>query len=193
MPKKKADNVVALDTANKKEQEMELYAEVLAKDDPSPEAQAWYQKQLNSHPDEWRKVGDLMKEATDYALKKFWLGYGTKESVKRGAELLKTELGFEDASPLERLLIEQAVLCHIRLGMVEHLYSRQLSGSYRLDVGAHWEMRLTLAQRRYMKAITTLARVRGLLARAELAEASIAAKRRSATLSSARILNALTG
>lgn len=193
MRQKKAENVVALNPAKRKEKEMELFAEVMSKDDPSDEAQAWYQKQLGSNPNEWRKLGDLMQEATDYALKKFWLGYATKESVKRGAELLKEELGFENASPLERLLIDQAVLCHIRLGMVEHLYSRQLSGSYRLDIGAHWEMRLTLAQRRYMKAVTTLARVRGLLARAELAEASTAAKRRSATLNSARLLNALTG
>lgn len=193
MRQKKAENVVALNPAKRKEKEMELFAEVMAKDDPSDEARAWYQKQLGSDPNEWRNLGDLMQEATDYALKKFWLGYATKESVKHGAELLKAELGFENASPLERLLIEQAVLCHIRLGMVEHLYSRQLSGSYRLDIGAHWEMRLTLAQRRYMKAITTLARVRALLARAELAEASIAAKRRSATSSSARLLNALTG
>ncbi|HKC65190.1 MAG TPA: hypothetical protein VKB86_16230, partial [Pyrinomonadaceae bacterium] len=132
-------------------------------------------------------------EATDETLKDFWRGYATKEAVKRGAEQLKKDLGFGDAPPLIRLLIEQAVLCHIRLGMIEHLYSRQLKGSYYFNVSAHREMRLTLAQRRFMKAITTLARVRVLLARAELAEASIAAKRRSGTLNSFKLLNALTG
>ena len=91
----------------------------------------------------------------------------TNWSLCSGAGLLKKDLGYEDAPPLIRLLIEQAALCHIRLGMIEHLYSRQLKGSYHFNVGAHWEMRLTLAQRRYMKAITTLARVRVLLARAE--------------------------
>jgi hypothetical protein len=193
MGKKKADNVVALNRTKYTEQEMEFYAEVLTKDEPSEEARKWFQKELGSTPDEWRKLGDLTTEATEQALKNFWLGYATKEAVMRGAELLKTELGYENASPLERLLIEQAVLCHIRLGIIEHTYSRQLSGSYHLNVGAHWEMRLTLAQRRYMKAITTLARVRLLLARAELAESSAAAKRRSAALSSVRHLNALTG
>lgn len=193
MPEKKTKKVVELNPAKKQAQELELCAEVIAKADPSAEAKEWYQKQLDTSPDEWRNLGDLMQEATDYALKNFWLGYATKESVKRGAELLKAELGFQNGSPLERLLIEQAVLCHIRLGMIEHLYSRQLSGSYSFDVGAHWEMRLTLAQRRYMKAITTLARVRVLLARAELAEASTLAKRRSATLGSVKLLNALTG
>jgi hypothetical protein len=193
MGKKKADNVVSLSRVKYTEQEQEFYAEVLVKDDPSQEARAWFQGLLGSSPDEWRNLGDLTKEAVDTALKDFWLGYGTKEAVKRGAELLKADLGFENASPLERLLIEQAVLCHIRLGMIEHQYSRQLKGSYHFNVGAHWEMRLTLAQRRYVKAITALARVRVLLARVELAEVSAAAKRRSATVHSARLLNALTG
>ncbi len=193
MQKKKADNVIALNPAKKRVEEARLLCEAMAKDDPSQEAQAWYQKKLGSDPDEWRRYGDLMREATDLAFKGFWFRYATKESVKRGAELLKAELGFENASPLERMLIEQAVLCHIRLGMIEHLYSRQLSGSYRFDLGAHWEMRLTLGQRRYMKAITTLARVRGLLARAELAEANLAGKKRSAATGAVKLLNALTG
>ena len=192
MPKKKADNVLALNPAKKREEEARLFYEVMAKDNPSEEAQAYYQKQLGGNPDEWRKLGDLMQEAADHAFKGFWLGYATKESVKRGAELLKSELGFENASTLERMLIEQAVLCHIRLGMIEHLYSRQLSGSYRFDLGAHWEMRLTLAQRRYMKAITTLARVRGLLARSDLAEANLAGKKRGAATGAVKLLNALT-
>jgi hypothetical protein len=166
---KRKGNVVALKTKGDGEAERlklaEMYAEAMCKDDPSSEVREWFQQQLGSDPQEWRKWGDLMADALDKGLEKFWLGYATKESVKHGAELLKEELGYVDASPIEKLLIEQAVLCHARLGMVEHLYSRQLQGSYSLVVGAHWEMRLTLCQRRYMKAITTLQKVRVMLAR----------------------------
>lgn len=167
--KKRTGNVVALERKQPDDAAMvraaELMAEVMAKDNPSNEAREWFERQLGSSPDEWRHYGDLTAQATDYALEKFWLGYATKESVKVGAQLLKTELGFDEASPIERLLIEQAVLCHIRLGVVEHLYSRVLRGSYSISLGAHWEMRLTLCQRRYMKAITTLQKVRVMLAR----------------------------
>lgn len=163
-------NVVALDTKKDERhaeriREAEMYAAAMCKDNPSRETQEWFLQKLGSDPQEWRKWGDLMTAALDKGLEKFYLGYVTKESVKHGAEVLKTELGFEDASPIERLLIEQAVLCHARLGMVEHLYSRQLAGNYSLTLGAHWEMRLTLCQRRYMKAITTLQKVRVMLAR----------------------------
>jgi hypothetical protein len=123
MGKKKADNVVPIKTAKYTEQEQKFYAEVLMKDDPSKEAQAWFQKELNSSSEAWRKLGDLTKEAADQALKDFWMGYATNAAVQHGAELLKAELGYENAPPLIRLLIEQAVLCHIRLGMIEHLYS----------------------------------------------------------------------
>lgn len=181
MPRKKADKVVAI--GDKREAELTrratLHCEALAKDDPSDEARAYYDAQLNADPDEWRKYGDLARAAFDLAFKGFWLGYVTKESVRRGAELLRAELGYAEAQPAERILIDHAVLCHVRLGMVEHLYSRQTSGSYSMAVGEHWERRLALAQRRFTRAVLTLERVRVLLARAE-------ASRRAASAASTR-------
>lgn len=166
----KKDNVLALPKKKSKGElreellkEAEMYAVLMCKDDPTPEEREWLQAKLGSDPQEWRRYGDLTKEAAEQALRKFYLGYVTKASVMRGAEVLKEELGYEGASPIERLLIEQAVLCHLRLGMIEHLYSRNLQGSYRMDVGVHWEMRLTQAQRRFTKAITTLTKVRAML------------------------------
>jgi hypothetical protein len=166
----KRNNVVALGKKKEDQQAARLamaerYAEAMCKDNPSAETKEWFKRELGSNPEEWRKHGDLMKDALDLGLEKFWLGYATKESVKHGAELLKAELGFDEASPIEKLLIEQAVLCHVRLGMVEHVYSRHFNGTNRMDVLAHWEMRLTLCHRRYLKAITTLQKVRVMLAR----------------------------
>jgi hypothetical protein len=177
----KAKKVVSLADREKEkwEREAALICETMAKDDPSPEARAYYDAQLDADPEEWRRHGDLAAEAMDLAFKKFWLGYVTKESVRRGAELLKQELGHAEASPAERVLIEHAVLCHVRLGMVEHLYSRNTSGSYSVSLAEHYEKRLTLAQKRFTRAVVTLARVRGLLARAEAAR-DAAARARSA-------------
>ncbi|HZH91586.1 MAG TPA: hypothetical protein VEX70_13330 [Pyrinomonadaceae bacterium] len=146
-----------------------LIAEGCAKSEPSPECRAYVDGDLTNHPDKWREYGELAREAMDLALKDFWLGYYTKASVIIGAEKLKQELGIDEAPTSIRILIEHAVLCHVRLGMVEHLYSRM--DSKRMDVVEHWERRLTLAQRRFTRAVTTLARTRALLARAEVAQA----------------------
>lgn len=146
-----------------------LITEACHTSEPSKEAKAYVDDDLASNPDEWRRHGDLTREALDLALKDFYLGYYSKAAVIMGAERLKQELGIDDAPASIRILIEHAVLCHARLGMVEHLYSRNASA--RMDVIEHWERRLTLVQKRFTRAMTTLARTRALLARAETAQA----------------------
>jgi hypothetical protein len=147
----------------------ELIAEGCAKSNPSPECRAFVDADLASTRDEWRRHGDLAREAMEQALEDGFLGYYTKASVIIGAEQLKQELGIDDASASIRILIEHAVLCHVRLAIVEALYSR--SANARMDVIEHWERRLTLAQRRFTRAVTTLARTRALLTRVEVAQA----------------------
>ena len=168
MPKR-AEKVADLGAQKraKMEGEARLFAEACAKADPSPEARAYIDGRLEEDPEFWRRRGDLHADAFELAFEKFWLGYYTKASARKGAELLKAELGHAEASPAERVLIDHAVMCHVRLGMVEHLYSRNASG--RLDIIEHYEKRLTMAQRRFTRAVETLARVRALLARAEVA------------------------
>lgn len=187
--RKKDSKVVAL--GDKKQAAMEQQAawiaEAAAKDNPSAESRAWVDSKFDADPS-WAEYGDLAAEAMDLALRNFWLGYITKEGVRRAAEALKTELGFEDASPPERILVDHAVLCHVRLGMVEHLYSRNTSG--RMDVIEHWERRLTMAQKRFTRAVTALARVRGLLARAEAARE---AARRASSARSLAVLKQVAG
>lgn len=164
-----------------------LMAEASAKGNPSPEAKAWVDDKFETDPS-WREFGDLTADAMNMALDKFWLGYLTKKGVKVAAEVLKAELGHAEASPVERMMIEHAVMCHVRLGMMEHLYTRHASG--RMDVIEHWEKRLTLAQKRYTRAVTALARVRGLLARAESAKEAAARARSGRTLA---VLKQMTG
>lgn len=138
----KREKVISMAAREKENQqrEAELYCGAVAKD-PTPESRAYFDSQLDADPEEWRRFGDLADMALDLALKDFWLGYATKASVKRGAEMLRRELGHEEASPAERVLIEHAVLCHVRLGMVEHLYSRATSGSSNVNTVEHYERR----------------------------------------------------
>lgn len=189
MPRKQGNKVVSLNEQKRatREREMNFMAEALCKDDPSVEARAWVDERFETDPS-WRKFGDLTAEALELGLKDFWLGYATKRGVVLAAEDLKAELRHAEASPVERLMIEHAVMCHVRLGMIEHLYSRH--GSSRMDVIEHWDRRLTLAQKRFTRAVTALARVRGLLARAESAKESAARAQSGRNLA---VLRQITG
>jgi hypothetical protein len=87
----------------------------------------------------------------------------SKELIKAGIELLTQELGYSKASTLERLLIEQVVLCQLRLYLWENA-CHSLIESQDLAVGPRkeWESLLSIAQRRYFRAIDTLDRMRRL-------------------------------
>jgi len=87
---------------------------------------------------------------------------------------IKQELGYEGSSQLEHLLIEQIILCHIRLYWVEYLKTANLKDGTMKQI-QHWEKRLNANQRRYFRAIETLARVRKLASRTpEILQVNIA-------------------
>ncbi|GAA4399850.1 hypothetical protein GCM10023187_12360 [Nibrella viscosa] len=75
---------------------------------------------------------------------------------------LKEELGYLAGNPLERLAIEQIVLCWLNLHLTELSYSNALSQPHDIAVGIYWEKRVTLAGKRYSRALGTLAKVRNL-------------------------------
>jgi len=82
------------------------------------------------------------------------------ETTQLGLEDLEKQLGYELAPPLERLLIENILNCWLQYHMVENNYTTVMSGSTTLERGAYWDKRLSVVQRRYLRSIETLAKVR---------------------------------
>ena len=85
---------------------------------------------------------------------------GSRVAMEANYWGVRRELGSNDASPMERLLIDHVALCWLRLQTLEHRYSRVMSESITLTLGQYWEKRLSAVQRRYLRACTTLARIR---------------------------------
>jgi hypothetical protein len=83
-----------------------------------------------------------------------------KMCVESGMVQQKNDLGYQDAPALEQLLIDNIVLCWLRLHVVEIEVSNNTQGSHTLSAGRYWDQRLSVAQMRYLRAIETLARVR---------------------------------
>ena len=76
---------------------------------------------------------------------------------------MREELGFPQASALERLLIDRVILCWLRLHHVEFHYTAVLENSIPLPRANYWERRLSAAQHRYLQACESLARIRKLI------------------------------
>jgi len=115
---------------------------------------------LKERPGEWKRVSDLMKRVVNKLLEGYSL---VREAIGLRMLEMRDELGWEESSILERVLIEQVCFCWLRLHLVENTHAPLLDGSHDLRTGRYWERRLDGAQKRFVRATTGLARVRKLL------------------------------
>ena len=146
------------------------------KEKPNPEAMKALRRMLDESPELWRFAGDLAHQACLNTIEKINATPPIKESLRRGVGALKKELGYGEAPQLERLLIEQVVMCWLRLNLAEHQYTNAMQESITLTLGMYWEKRLSAAQRRYTCAVETLARVRKLARTTPALQINIAAE-----------------
>jgi hypothetical protein len=148
--------------------------------------------ELASNPMLWRFAGNTARLASETIISRLDASALVKESTLRGMEEMRAELGYEAAPHLERLVIEQVVLCWVRLHITEIQHCQFTSGEHTLTSGIYWDKRLTNAQRRFMRASESLAKVRKLASAAKLAEARANATNKTKAANNIRRLKAVT-
>jgi hypothetical protein len=131
-------------------------------DDPSPADVQALRVMLHDHPGLWRVCGDLAQIAAATLIKQLKALPHVAESLKCGWTAMKDDLGYSVAPPLERLLIEEVVLCSMHMNLVAAGYSVIMGESISQSSVDHWERRLSAAQSRFVRAIESLARIRKL-------------------------------
>ena len=106
---------------------------------------------------------DIPGAAIDVALRQFKTSEAYRALMHERLDLLRESLGEAEASQTEQLLIDQVVICYLRMNMTEQAYDNGMAGGCTFDAGSYWERRLSTVQRRYLRSIETLARVRKLM------------------------------
>ncbi len=108
------------------------------------------------------QVGNLAKKALELLVLK-WCGSNllAKEGLTLKLEAMRNELAGANPTPLERLLVERIVACWLHLSYLEAVNAG--AGSMPLYQSMHYERAITLAQKRHLAAIKTLAQVRKLM------------------------------
>ena len=142
--------------------ELDAVVERANKKNAKPADVAALRSALKEHPNLWRLAGDLAQQARAHTLQSVESTPAMKESVQHGLREMKRELGYADAPLLERLLIEQVLLCWLRLNLAEYQYTNVDNQGGTFARMRYWEQRLTTAQVRYLRAIEALARIRKL-------------------------------
>jgi len=119
------------------------------------------QRLFARYPDLWRAV-DMARTAASTMIQKEGDGMAVSASLDANYEGKRRDLSRPQDGPLEAMLVEHVALCWLRLQMMEQKYTGATSQSLSLAQGDYWERKLSSAQRRYLRAAETLARVRRL-------------------------------
>lgn len=130
---------------------------------PTKEDRAEFSRVLREHPAVWHIAGDLAEQANRNMITDMRAPESMKMSLSAGLSAMAAELTQPGDGELERLIIRQIVGCWLRLSYVEYNYNHHtVSGGLTMQQGEYWERRLSAAQRRYLRAVESLARVRRL-------------------------------
>ena len=132
------------------------------KEKPTPAARAELDRLLRETPAVWLAAGDVMTYTAHAMIDNMGSSYALRASLKTGWEQMQRDLARPGDGALERLLIQQIVLAWLKLAFTEHHHRHYLATGGTVKEHDFWERRLSAAQRRYLRAIETLARVRRL-------------------------------
>ena len=146
--------------------EAEAILDAIAKTDnekPTKHDRAELDRILRQVPAVWTVAGDVMNHTALGMIGQLNGTYALKKSLSTGWEQLQHDLERPSDGPLERLLIQQIALAWLKLAYTEHTHRHFLmSGDQLITQCDFWERRLSAAQRRFLRATETLARVRRL-------------------------------
>lgn len=129
---------------------------------PSAEQIRRVQSWLAANPSQIEIAGDLANEAIKHVIECETTWLLEREGIKLRQAELRVNLGYEASNHIERMLIDQAVLCWTRLYFLEKNLATATKGSHNRESGFYWDRRVTSAQHRYNQALISLAKVRKL-------------------------------
>ena len=120
---------------------------------------------LATDPSAWRQIVDMSVTTVSQIIEK--ATEGTKDETTKTVLLTNwrgviAELTTPDATPLERLLIENVATTWLTWQITAYRYEGTVNAGQgvTLTKARYWEDRVGAAQRRYLRAVETLARVR---------------------------------
>lgn len=85
------------------------------------------------------------------------------EAVRAEADKLLQNLGYAAANPLEQILIQEIVICWLRVNHLSENQKMKLNNSHSIESGLYWTKQVEIAQKQFTRACESLAKVRRLV------------------------------
>jgi len=162
------------------------------KPNPKDEDKEALRKYFAESPEICLEIADLSNRVQNQLLETLADSFLVRESYKVKLAAMRDNLGWNGSSEIEKILIKQVCLNWLRLNYIESVHLSKKTESHSHDSGIYWEKRLSSAQKRYLRACESLAKVRKLLAKAELREQQAQNKRSKSTMIAQQILKNAT-
>jgi len=134
-----------------------------SKEHPTPAQRQALADYLAAHGHaELARIGNLATQVQTSIIARNFPQYSIGLAVAHHCADMFKELDYDDASAMERMLIEHIVLCWLRLHERELRYESVMTGEPSFDQVEYYERRLSDAQRRFLRSVETLAKVKRL-------------------------------
>ena len=117
---------------------------------------------LREKPGLYKFVFDLADVIKDTTVKKIISERGGRLGINANILHIKNSMDYERSPIIEQMLIENIIITWLRYQWAEFQLSIRMDREVSISIIEWWEKRTSAAQRRYLRAIETLARVRKL-------------------------------
>jgi hypothetical protein len=139
---------------------IEIVARAYKAKRPAKEDLQAIRKFLKDYPGMCKAVFSLV-DATQELIIKNMMGVEVAEiAMEEHLVSIRDELGYHEAPIMEKLLIENIVTSWLRVNWLESQLAMYMGKQMRFVELEFWERRLTMAQKRYLAACETLAKIR---------------------------------
>ena len=143
---------------------------------PNPKDLAELRRRLQKFPTLIKVFADMAKIVGDDLLNDIVSGGFMRTTMEAARDRFMIDMGYQESTPLEGILIETVYLTWLRYTNAERVYTQVIHGGATLAKAAYWERRLTQTHARHLRSCETLARVRKLTRRTPALQVNIAAE-----------------
>lgn len=141
---------------------------------PDPKDLAELRRYLRKYPALIKTLADLAKIAGDDMLSDITSGGLVRATMEEGRDRFMIDLGYQESTPLEGILIETVYLTWLRYTNAERVYTQVIRDGCSFAKANYWERKLTQTHSRHLRSCETLARVRKLTRRTPALQVNIA-------------------
>jgi hypothetical protein len=97
---------------------------------PTDENKRLLRKHFAENPKVWQEIADLAGKVQNHILMNFFDSFLTREGHRHKLAAMRDDLGWNTASELEKILIEQVCINWLRVNMMESVHFSKMNQSH---------------------------------------------------------------